>query len=447
MGRQLVDQLVRNGSRVTVFDLVVDEKDSFFTSRNVTVIKGDLSNKETVTNALKGIDCVFHVAAPDPLSPNRALMERVNVTGTKNVISACKENKVTSLVFTSSASVIADGSDHHGVDDKHPYPKKFRDVYSETKATAEQMVVAAGRAARNAGSDAEAAGELITAAIRPHGIFGPGDRLLITSLVANAKKGSGKLVIGDGTNKVDFTFVKNVVHAHLLAAQAAHRRNRTISGETFLITNEEPVAMWDFFAFLLDGLGYQPGYICLPYKPIYALSFLIQGVASLVAALRGKPTPVLNFSPNRMNLVGTVHYYSSRRARELLGYEPIWTLHEAIWITLREFAALRNPSHAVSLNTRVDGYERTLDYFTAEDVRPHNRKGDAWLIVDGGVFDVTEFVDEHQGGDSILKNAGADASAGFHGPQHPAKVAEDIEQFRIGYLTTNPALSRKPYKP
>ena len=52
----------------------------------------------------------------------------------------------------------------------------------------------------------------------------------------------------------------------------------------------------------------------------------------------------------------------------------------------------------------------------------------------GKVYDVTDFVDDHPGGDSILDNAGADSSAGFHGDQHPETVAEAVEEFYIGDL-------------
>lgn len=45
----------------------------------------------------------------------------------------------------------------------------------------------------------------------------------------------------------------------------------------------------------------------------------------------------------------------------------------------------------------------------------HNKKDDCWLIIDGKVYDVTPYVEQHMGGDAILRNAGADSSKGFHG--------------------------------
>lgn len=50
------------------------------------------------------------------------------------------------------------------------------------------------------------------------------------------------------------------------------------------------------------------------------------------------------------------------------------------------------------------------------------------------VYDVSSYVDEHPGGLAILKNAGGDATEGFHGPQHPPRVFDIIDDFLIGHL-------------
>jgi len=72
--------------------------------------------------------------------------------------------------------------------------------------------------------------------------------------------------------------------------------------------------------------------------------------------------------------------------------------------------------------------------FTSKEVSLHNKSNDCWLIIDGKVFDVTSYVDEHPGGEAILKNAGHDSSKGFHGDQHPAKVKDLLWEFYKGDL-------------
>ncbi len=72
--------------------------------------------------------------------------------------------------------------------------------------------------------------------------------------------------------------------------------------------------------------------------------------------------------------------------------------------------------------------------YTAAEVAKHCTESDAWLIIDGKVYDVTEYVDLHPGGDKLLKHVGGDSTEGFHGPQHPAHVFEAVNKFLIGTL-------------
>ncbi len=50
------------------------------------------------------------------------------------------------------------------------------------------------------------------------------------------------------------------------------------------------------------------------------------------------------------------------------------------------------------------------------------------------MYNLTEYIDEHPGGDSILSNVGGDATEGFHGPQHVSTVFVLVEDYCIGRL-------------
>ena len=82
-----------------------------------------------------------------------------------------------------------------------------------------------------------------------------------------------------------------------------------------------------------------------------------------------------------------------------------------------------------------DGDQGEKGPFTVEEVSKHNKEGDAWIIVEGKVYNVTKYIDEHPGGVGALKAyAGKDATKAFRGPQHGGQVDDVIALFYIGDL-------------
>ena len=93
-----------------------------------------------------------------------------------------------------------------------------------------------------------------------------------------------------------------------------------------------------------------------------------------------------------------------------------------------------SPSENVKqIPKKQKSYHLRLNHNKAE-VAKHKIYGDCWIIVDGKVYDVTEYIDEHPGGDSILNNAGGDSTIGVHGPQHPASMWDVLKLYYIGDL-------------
>lgn len=129
------------------------------------------------------------------------------MTGTSTLLDCCANSTVRKFVYTSSAGTVYSGAaDNIDVDERIEYPAVALDAYNETKVAAEKMVLAAN------------GDSLLTCAIRPSGIFGPGDRQMISGFYSVVKNGQTKYQIGNNTNLADFTYVANVAHAHLLAA-------------------------------------------------------------------------------------------------------------------------------------------------------------------------------------------------------------------------------------
>ena len=169
-------------------------------------LAGSWPTSREASDHQSGATCIIHTASPAH-GAGRAIYELVNVTGTSVIIDCCANSTVRKLVYTSSAGTVYNGtSDNIDVDERLQYPDTALDAYNETKVAAEKMVLAANSE------------ELLTCAIRPSGIFGPGDRQMISGFYSVVKNGQTKWQIGNNTNLADFTYVANVAHAHLLAA-------------------------------------------------------------------------------------------------------------------------------------------------------------------------------------------------------------------------------------
>ncbi|MGA1873839.1 MAG: NAD-dependent epimerase/dehydratase family protein [Thermoplasmatota archaeon] len=275
------------------------------------VIRGDLSNPEETKKAFKGFDVVFHVAAKVGYWGKKEDYWKVNVEGTKNVIEACRHNRIKYLVFTSSPSVIFDGKDMEGVDESVPYPQKYDSPYSESKAEAERMVIAANSE------------DLRTISLRPHLIWGPGDTHLIPAIIERAKKG-GITRIGKGENVADMVYVDNAADAHILADRAL-RDNPNCRGRAFFISNDDPQNVWDFIDKLISLGGGKPVGRSVPTKLALVGAFFTE--VFYKTFIRGREPPLSRFLVRELS---TSHWYDISAAKKELGFEPDISMEEGL---------------------------------------------------------------------------------------------------------------------
>lgn len=256
---------------------------------------------------------------------DQKIYEKVNIEGTKNVIKICKKLKIRALVYTSSAGVIFNGQDVYNADESWPIPEVPMDGYNETKAIAEDLILSANEA-NGSGSD----GYLATVALRPAGIFGPGDRQLIPGLREAARAGQSKFQLGDNNNLFDLTYVGNVADAHVLAAEKlldASTRD-SVAGEKFFITNDSPIYFWTAARTVWKADGIVDKYNIVLRRPV---ALAIGHISEFVAKFTGKKP---SMTPFRVRVVCAVRYHNISKAKEILGYKPNVGLEEGIKKTL-----------------------------------------------------------------------------------------------------------------
>jgi len=269
-------------------------------------IQADIRDREALVSAFAGCDAVFHAAAVPGIWGPASMFRGINVLGTDNVIHACRENRVKSLVFTSSPSVVFGGGDMENADESAPYPARYLSEYARTKALAEQRVMAAS------GVDG-----LSTVAIRPHLIWGAGDAHLVPRILDRARK--GRLVqVGEGGNKVDLIHVENAAHAHVLAWQALLEPNSPLAGRCYFVSDGQPVRLWGWIGELLARLGLPPVRRTLSLSAAYALGGALEGVYRLLGI--GQEPPMTRFLAQQL---ATSHYFDISRAENDFGYRPV----------------------------------------------------------------------------------------------------------------------------
>jgi len=300
LGRQIVEQLVAAGERVRA---LVRRPCPELDAQSVETAIGDVRDPAAVSDACRGVDAVFHVAGVAGIWGSWDHYYGTNTLGTRNVVAGCLEHGVGRLVYTSSPSVTFDGGDQCGVDESAPYASRWLCHYSHSKALAEQHVLESN------GRDG-----LLTCALRPHLIWGPGDHHLIPRLVDRARRGHLRRV-GDGTNLIDMIHVENAALAHLQAA-AALMPGAPACGRAYFISQGEPVNCWEWIDQVLALAGVAPVTKSLSFGTAWRVGATLE-TAWRVLRLRGEP-PMTRFLAAQL---AKSHYFDLSRARADLGYQ------------------------------------------------------------------------------------------------------------------------------
>ena len=306
LGKAIVRELLRRGHRVASFS-----RGSYPELQHLGVVqyRGDIADADAVANAVRGQEAVFHAAAKPGVWGGFDAFYRPNVTGTRNVIAACRDARVPTLVYTSSPSVVFDGSDMQGVDESAPYPAQYHTAYPHTKAMAEQSVMAAADAS------------LKTIALRPHLIWGPEDNNFLPRIIARAKS---LRQVGDGRNRVDTIYIDNAARAHVLAMNALES-NSAISGKVYFISDDDPIPLWEMVNRILDAGGQPPVTRTISPEAAYRIGAVLEWVYRWFR-LPGEPK-MTRFLAREL---ATAHWFDITAAKRDLGYRADISIDEGM---------------------------------------------------------------------------------------------------------------------
>jgi len=316
LGRYLVEHLVTCGASVRVFD-IADPPLGF---PDVEFVKGDIRRFQDVGKAVRDIDVIFHSASLLHSAAKWQEYFSVNVDGTKNVVSAALGNSVSQIIYTSTSNVVMNGQDVQNGDESLAYPEVYLDSYSKTKSLAEQVIRKVSGTCNSKGVP------LLTIAIRPHCMFGPRDTHFIAQMVTQAAQGSITHMVGEGLNVTDFTYVENVVHAHILATEGLSL-NEKLGGKVYFITNGRPVFFWTFLYELLDEIGCPRPSKKMSWTVAWILAILMEFIHWAFGWMTNWYPPVTRAMVATMS---RHHWFSHAKATRDLNYRPIVTTDDGL---------------------------------------------------------------------------------------------------------------------
>ncbi len=311
LGQALCRALLERGHQVTNFSR---SQHPALDALGVPQLQGDLADRAAVLRALYGgFDAILHNAAKAGVWGARAAFYSANVTGTENVLAACRAHGIGKLVYTSTPSVThratrpVEGACAQDV----PYGEPFKSHYAATKAIAERAVLSANGP------------EFATVALRPRLIWGPNDTQILPRLVARARSGRLRLV-GGGGNKVDTTYIDNAAQAHCDALEHLHV-GAVCAGKAYFISNGEPWPLREVLNALLHAADAPEIRKSIPYGAAYAIGAVCEALWTLLP-LRGDP-PLTRFLAEQLS---TPHWYSMAPAARDFGYVPKVTMDEGL---------------------------------------------------------------------------------------------------------------------
>lgn len=296
LGINLVRYLLDQGcTRIRVLDLVDFD---YPEKEDITFIKGDIRDQETVQQAMQGVDWVVHSAAALPLYSREEIMS-TDVDGTRILLNAAEEEDVDRFVHISSTAV-------YGIPDHHPIkesdPLDGVGPYGEAKVLAEEECLKA----RERG--------MCVPILRPKSFIGP-ERLGVFVLLYDwAQDGRGFPMIGDGSNRYQLLDVEDLCEAIWLTLT----KDEEVVNDTFNIGAKEFTTMKEDYQAVLDEAGHGKQVVGFPAWPV-------------ITALR--ILEFLGLSPLYKWVYETASkdsFVAVEKAEEELGFTPQYSNKEAL---------------------------------------------------------------------------------------------------------------------
>jgi len=304
-GSHLVSRLVKKGELVRVL-VRKNSNIDYLKKLNVELCIGDITDKDSIKAALKGVDVVYHIAAlfRQARFPDKAYWQ-VNVQGTQNMLEASHEEGVKRFVHCSTVGVLGHIA-NPPADETYPYNPG--DVYQRSKCEGEKLALKFFRDKK-----------FPVVVARPTAIYGPGDMRLFKLFKYVS---SGRMIIlGSGNSLYHLVYVEDLARGFELCAQ-----KENAIGQVYILGGDRYLTLNELADLIARVLGVSLSKIHLPVLPVKVLSLLCEKVC---VPLRIEP-PLYR---RRVDFFAKSRAVDVSKAKKELGYKPEFDLETGLRLT------------------------------------------------------------------------------------------------------------------
>lgn len=289
-----VARLLREKSHEVIAIVRNPDKATDLRSMGVTVVRGDVTDKESMREPMRGCDGVFHIAGWYKIGArDKSPGQKINVDGTRNVLELMKELNIPKGVYTSTLAV---NSDSHGQlrDETFHFTGKHLSEYDRTKAAAHDL--ANGFIKQG----------LPLVIVMPGLIYGTGDTSMSGDSIRQYLK--KKLPMLPKKAAYCWAHVDDVAIAHWLAMEKGK------AGETYIICGP-PHTLTEAYTLAEKITGIR--------KPMFVPPAMMK-VSAVFASVIEKviPLPELYSSESLRVIAGVTYLGDNSKAKRELGYNP-----------------------------------------------------------------------------------------------------------------------------
>ena len=305
VGSHLVSRLVKKGQSIRV--LVRKNSDvGYLKKLNVELCVGDITDKNSVKAAVKGIDLVYHIAAlfRQARFPDRVFWQ-VNVEGTRNMLEASYEEGVKRFVHCSTIGVLGNII-NPPADETYSYNPG--DVYQRSKCEGEKIALKFFRDKK-----------FPAVVARPTAVYGPGDTRLLK--LFKYVSSSRIIILGDGKPFYHLVYVEDLITGFELCAQ-----KENAVGKVYILGGDKYLTLNELVDLIAKVLGVSLSKIHLPVFPFKVLGTLCEEVC---IPLRIEPP----LHRRRVDFFTKSRAFDISKAKRELGYKPGFDLETGLRLT------------------------------------------------------------------------------------------------------------------